>query len=641
VTVADQRAAVAPAVLEAARHASLDVRVATRVDSAVGHRAVRGVRFTGGGAGELDCALLCMSGGWTLNVHLTSHTGLKPVYRAEIDAFVPGGFASGHFGAGAVCGTYSTQGAILEGSAAGIAAARAAGRSGASAPVQLPAFAAATATYALEPALPCNSTRGKAFVDFQTDVTTHDVEIAHQEGFQSVEHLKRYTAQGMGTDQGKTSNINAVSQMATLRGVAMADAGTTTFRPPYLPVSIGALAGRSTGHHFRPVRRSPLHAWHVGHGARLIEAGPWLRAWYYRWAGADVGSAYIAEMAHVRSIVGLSDVSSLGKIDVQGPDAAEFLNRIYVNGFVKLPVGKARYGVMLNDDATVLDDGTTARFSDTRYFMTTTTAQAAEVMSRLEFLLQTAWTDLRVHVASITDQWAGMSLAGPRAREVLALALPGHDFSNEALPYMGCREFEVDGVTLRILRLSFSGELAFELYVPSEHGVALWEHLLEAGRPLDVRPYGLEALASLRIEKGHVAGLELDHRTTLDDLGLGKMAGKDKAYVGRTLRMRADLQAPERWSLVGLLGLDPAKPLRGGSILFSDRDAIAGHGRGYITSMTWSTELGQYIALGLYQGGLRHEGEEVVCAYPLKGEQVRARIVSPMFIDPHGERLHA
>jgi methylglutamate dehydrogenase subunit C len=482
--------------------------------------------------------------------------------------------------------------------------------------------------------------RGKAFVDFQSDVTTRDVSAAVAEGFQSVEHLKRYTTLGMGTDQGKTSNVSAVGLVAELRGVSMSAAGTTTFRPPYTPVSVGALAGRNIGQHFRPVRRSPLHDWHLANGAALIEAGPWLRAWYYRWAGDSALRAYVEEMRLVRTKVGLSDVSTLGKIDVQGPDAAELLNRVYVNGFAKLPVGKARYGVMLNDNATVLDDGTTARFAATKYFMTTTTAQAAEVMSHLEFLLQTAWLDLNVQVVSVTDEWAGMSIAGPQARAALELSLPGQDFSDAALPHMGCREVDIDGIPLRTLRLSFSGELAYELYVPAGYGIALWERLLARAAPLGIRPYGLEALAALRIEKGHVAGLELDRRTTLDDLGLGRMAAKDKAYVGRELRDRTDLKNPQRWSLVGIECLEPEQRLRGGAILFADSDALAGHGRGYITSVTWSTELKKYIALGLYQGGLASVGQEVVCAYPLKGENVRARIVSPMFIDAQGERLH-
>jgi sarcosine oxidase subunit alpha len=296
---------------------------------------------------------------------------------------------------------------------------------------------------------------------------------------------------------------------------------------------------------------------------------------------------------------------------------------------------------MLNDDGTVLDDGTTTRLAPNRYFMTTTTAQAAEVMSWLEFLLQTAWTDLRVHVVSVTDEWGGMSVAGPRSREALRRVFPEVDVSDATLPYMGCLETQYEGAPIRILRLSFSGELAFEVYIPANHTEALWKRFLALGEPLQIKPYGLEALAALRIEKGHVAGLELDHRTTLDDLGLGRMASKDKAYVGRELRMRPVLQAPERWSLVGIECLEADKALRGGSILFLEGEEIRGHGRGYITSVTWSPELNKYIALGLFSGGLRHEGAQIVCAYPLKNEQVRARIVSPVFLDPEGARLRA
>ncbi len=642
VTILDQRPEVDAGLRQSAGRRGIAVRTGALVARARGRRAVRGalvVYDDGRRAEQFDCDLLCMSGGWSPTLHLTSHTGRKPVYRDDIDAFVPGGYDSGQFGAGAVCGELALSAVIAAAAAAGADAARHCGHERPiGAAVAPPVGDVPTGSAVPRPCPP--GAGGKAFVDFQNDVTTRDIALAHEEGYVSLEHLKRYTTLGMGTDQGKTSNVNAVHAMAALRGVGIAEAGTTTFRPPFTPVSVGALAGRSTGLHFRPTRRSPLHDWHVAHGATMIEAGPWLRAWYYRWAGEDVASAYLEEMRLVRSAVGIADISSLGKIDVQGPDAAEFLNRVYVNGFAKLPVGKARYGVMLNDDATVLDDGTTARFDGQRYFMTTTTAQAGEVMSWLEFLLQTAWQELDVQVVSVTDEWGAMSVAGPRAREALALALPGIDVSDAALPHMGVREVDIDGTTVRLMRLSFSGELAYELHVPSGCAVALWECLLERAAPLGIRPYGLEALASLRIEKGHVAGLELDHRNTLDDLGLGKMAARDKAFVGRELRMRAELQAPERWSLVGLECLEPAAKLRGGAILFARDEPLAGHGRGYVTSVTWSTVLGKTIALALYQGGLRHAGEEIVCAYPLKGERVRARIVPPMFIDPDNGRLH-
>jgi sarcosine oxidase subunit alpha len=580
-----------------------------------------------------------VSGGWSPVVHLTSHGGIKPRYDARIAGFVPGGFAPSHYGAGAMMGTFGLNAAIREGMEAG---AKAAGI----APQAPPSASGEDRAYAIVPTWmppkrPHGNSRGKAFVDFQNDVTAKDIKNAHQEGYHSVEHLKRYTTLGMGTDQGKTSNIIALAEMAELRGLPLEQAGTTTFRPPYTGVSLGAIAGRTIGGHFRPTRRSPLHDWHAANGGVFIEAGLWMRAWYYTWAGDTPETAYVKEMELVRRGVGISDVSTLGKIDVQGPDAAEFLNRVYVNGFAKLPVGKARYGVMLNDDGIVLDDGTTTRISETQFYMTTTTAQAGEVMSWLEYLLQTQWTDLKVHVASLTDEWAGMAVSGPKSRAALELAFPGVDVSDAALPYMGCLDFAFEGAPIRLLRLSFSGELAYEVHLPADYAIDLWEHFLKTGAALGLKPYGLEALASLRIEKGHVAGLELDHRNTLDDLGLGKMAGKEKDYVGKALRFRPLYQAPDRWSLVGLELLEPEKRLRGGAILFAKDDEIKGHGRGYITSVTWSVELQKTIALALYNGGQKHIGEEIVCAFPLKNEFVRAKIVSPHFIDPEGKRLHA
>ncbi len=640
VTVADHRTTVAAEIFSRAAAQGIAVFPATGIADVEGVKGISRVKLSGAHAVSIDCDVLGMAGGWSPVVHLSSHGSIKPKYDEVIAGFVPGGFAPTQFGAGSMMGVFGLAASVADGSNAGAKAASAAGF-GKTRPVYPPEHITDRA-YAIMPvwSAPQNG-KGKAFVDFQSDVTTKDVKNAHQEGYQSVEHLKRYTTLGMGTDQGKTSNINALALMAEHRGITIPEAGTTTFRPPYAPLTMGAIAGRTVGPHFRPVRRSPLHEWHEKNGATFIDAGLWKRAWYYAWAGNSPETAYVKEMELVRRYVGLSDVSTLGKIDVQGPDAAEFLNRVYVNGFAKLPVGKVRYGVMLNDDGVVIDDGTTARISDSQFYMTTTTAQAGEVMSWLEYLLQCHWTDLQVQVASLTDEWAGMAVSGPKAREALQLAFPDIDVSNEALPYMGCRDVTCEGIALRLLRMSFSGELAYEVHVGADHAIPLWEHILKAAAPLGIRPYGLEALASLRIEKGHVAGLELDHRNTLDDLGLGKMAGKEKDYVGKAMRFREDCQSPGRWSLVGLELMEPDKKLRGGAILFAANDAIKGHGRGYITSVTWSTELNKFIALGLYQGGLKHEGEEIVAAFPLKNEQAKLKIVSPHFIDREGARLNA
>jgi methylglutamate dehydrogenase subunit C len=642
VTAAELRPSPAGDILAHAAALGIAIFPNTGIADTMGEKQLRQVKLGGRHSVTIDCDVLAMSGGWSPNLHLTSHGGIKAKYEEKIAGFVPGGFAAGQFAAGACQGAFGVLAAVAEGEAAALQALLACGIARKAGSVEPPAvredrpYSVGTAAGWADIASP-----SKAFIDFQHDVTAKDIRIAHEEGFQSVEHLKRYTTLGMATDQGKTSNTNALAVLAQLRGSDIAATGTTTFRPPYSPLTIGALAGRSVGRHFRPVRRSPLHDWHAKNGVTFIEAGLWLRAWYYDWAGTSPETAYVREMELVRKGVGLADVSTLGKIDVQGPDAAEFLNRVYVNGFAKLPVGKARYGVMLYDDGVVLDDGTTSRISDTHFYMTTTTAMAGEVMSWLEYLLQCHWPELKVHLASLTDEWGGMAVSGPDSRKALALAFPDVDVSNEALPYMGVKDIAFGGTGVRLMRLSFSGELAYEVHCPANFAIALWEHILSAASSLDIKPYGLEALASLRIEKGHVAGLELDHRNTLDDLGLGRMAAREKPFIGKDLRQREAYQAADRWSLVGLELLEPGKRLRGGSILFASTDEIKGHGRGYITSVTWSTELNTFIALGLYQGGLKHEGEEVIAAFPLKGEQVRLKLVSPHFIDKEGARLHA
>ncbi len=638
VMIADERADIAGDLLSKAAKLGVVVFADSSITTVIGKRKVEAVKLGGPHPVKLSCDLLGMSGGWSPLVHLTSHLGIKPQFNHYIHAFVPGPLAQSHYVAGACNGNFGTLASIAGGHAQASAVLSALGKKTIN-QASLPKLEA-DRVFGFSPDV-SHSKSHLAFVDFQNDVTAKDIAQARDEGYTNIEHLKRYTTTGMGTDQGKTSNINALAMMARLRDVPIVDVGTTTFRPPFTPLTVGAMVGRSVGQHFRPTRRSPLHHWHEQNGATMIDAGLWKRAWYYNWAGKTPHEAYLKEMELVRRNVGLSDVSSLGKIDVQGKDAAEFLNRVYVNGFAKLPVGRARYGVMLNDDGLVLDDGTTSRMSETQFYMTTTTAQAGEVMSWLEYLLQCHWTDLDVHVTSLTDEWGGMALSGPNARQVLQRAFPEEDVSNSTLPYMAVKDIEFEKVPVRILRLSFSGELGYEIHCPSNFTQGLWEHMLQAGAPLGIKPYGLEALASLRIEKGHVAGLELDHRNSLDDLGLGKMASAKKTFVGDVLRKREDMMAPERWSLVGLELLEPNKKLRGGAILFASDDVIKGHGRGYITSVTWSTDLHIFVALGLYQGGLVHENEEIIAAFPLKNENVRLRIVSPHFIDRQGTRLNA
>ncbi len=654
VKLADLRKQTNNALIESARAAGVEVLMATALVQAQGKARVKqcataSYDFATGAVGSSlslhNADLIAMSGGWTPSVHLTSHRGMRPVYKPELSSFVPGGFDRAHFGAGSMVGSQTLTAAIQSGWEAARQAALECGKTlsgdAPRAPDSRDAYMAFTSVGPIVSAHPVD----KSFVDFQNDVATSDVELAHLEGYQSVEHLKRYTTQGMGTDQGKTSNLNALSIMAAKRGMALADVGTTTFRAPYTPATIGTLAGRSVRSHLAPVRRTAMHGWHVANGAQMMEAGYWMRPLWYQTHGANLSEAYKAEMEIVREQVGMADVSTLGKIDVQGPDAAEFLNRVYVNGFAKLGIGKVRYGFMLREDGIVMDDGTTSRLSETEFFMTTTTAQAARVMSHLEFLLQVVWPELRVTVASVSDQWAAMSVAGPKVREVLRAAFPTIAFDNEAFPFMGVLDATLDGalagVKVRIIRLTFSGEMAFEVYTPTHHGRVVWEHLLECGKPCKLRPYGLEALGSLRIEKGHVVGSEMDGRTTLDDVGAGKMASQLKPFWGDALRRSEHLQRDDRPTLVGLEAVDAKEPPNNGAILFFADDAIQGHGRGHITSTTYSKAMGKAIALGLLQGGSSRIGQTIVAASPVHGRQYQLKVVEPCFLDTEGKRYRA
>ena len=652
VTLADLRRQTSSAVLDAAKAAGVDVRLATTLVQAQGAARVKQCALASydlisGTVGKVLQAqavdLVAMSGGWTPSVHLTSHRNIRPVYKPELCSFVPGGFDRAHFGAGSMVGTQTMTAAIQSGWEAARQAAQVCGTAVTGDAPRAPDSHDAYMAFTSVPPITTPQPVDKSFVDFQNDVATSDVELAHREGYQSVEHLKRYTTQGMGTDQGKTSNLNALVIMAARRGMAVADVGTTTFRAPYTPATIGALAGRSVRGHLAPVRRTAMHGWHIDNGGQMMEAGYWMRPLWYKTHGANLSEAYKAEMDIVREQVGMADVSTLGKIDVQGPDAAEFLNRVYVNGFAKLGVGRARYGFMLREDGIVMDDGTTSRIRETEFFMTTTTAQAARVMSHLEFLLQVVWPELRVTVASVSDQWAAMSVAGPKVRDVLRAAFPRLNFDNEAFPFMGVldttlQEGPMAGVTLRIIRLTFSGEMAYEVYTPTHHGRVVWEHLLEAGKPWNLRSYGLEALGSLRIEKGHVVGSEMDGRTTLDDVGAGKMASNLKPFWGDALRRGENLQRTDRPTLVGLEAVDANEPPNNGAILFFADDEIKGHGRGHITSTTYSKHVGKAIALGLLQGGTSRVGQIVVAASPVHGRQYQLKVVEPCFLDPEGAR---
>ncbi len=585
-------------------------------------------------AGTEICDLLLVSGGWSPVINLASHVGARPVWDAGLACFLPGETRSDIYMAGSAAGVWT----LPECEASGVAAARLAMGENATSPA--PGGWQTPIEPLYEVRIP--GSKAKAFVDPQHDVTGDDVRLAHQEGFVSVEHLKRYTTLGMATDQGKMGNIIGLALMADALGRDIPEVGTTRFRPPYTPVAIGALAGRNTGPHFKPLRRTPLHNWNLQQGAEMTDAGLWHRPWYFPQDGEGLNEAYIREATAVRASVGICDVSSLGKIAIQGPDAAEFLNRIYTNPFAKLPIGKARYGVMLRDDGIVMDDGTTWRLGATDYLMTTTTTNAARVMVWLEELLQTRWQDLRVHVTSVTDHWAGVSVAGPQARDVIAACLEDQDaVSNDNLQFLGVRPLRLKGgIDALIARISFSGELAFEVYVPAGYGEAMMDLLWQAAKPLAGVLYGLEALGTLRIEKGHVTGAELDGRVTIDDAGLGKMASPNKPFIGCALRQRPDLTRAGRPQLVGIFPKDRGETFNGGALLCAPGEDT-GFGEGWITAVTQSPAFGHWIGLGYIAGGAAAwEGKTVTATDPVRSDAVAVEIVSPHMFDPEGGRMH-
>jgi len=589
--------------------AGVALHPASVVGRAVGGKALKRICIVphddSGSVAALDVDCLAVAGGWSPTIHLACQNGEKATFDDDLQAFVMRDAASDVLLTGAADGAFLDHGVMALG--------------------RIPALRRAP----------------KMFVDLQHDVTAADIDQAAREGYASVEHLKRYTTLGMAGDQGKTSNLAGLALLAKGRGATIPTVGTTRFRPPFTPVTLGALAGEGRGREFRPTRRTPMHDWHLAHGAEMTSAGAWLRPRVYYRDGESFFNASMREARAVRQSVGLVDVTTLGKIDVIGPDAGAFLDRVYANLFSSLPVGRARYGVMLREDGLVFDDGTTWRLAEHHYLMTTTTANAGPVLAHLEYLLAVIWPELKVVVASTSDQWAGVAVAGPQSRDVLAGAVTGVDFSDAAFPQMAVRRGHLNGAPVWLARLSFSGERAYEVYAPWSQGQAVWDALLAAGAAFDITPYGTEAMAILRIEKGHVAGPELDGRTTLDDLGLGRMASKKKNFIGQVLAGRAALLAPGRQMLVGLRALSgDAIPAGAHLVTGSDRHR-PGPSNGVVTSPTFSPALGAHIALGLLAGGRDRHGEKLYAADPLHGRHIAVEIVASHFYDPEGARLDA
>ena len=584
----------------------------------------------------IDCDLLAVSGGWNPAVHLFAQAQGRLRYDHRIAAFVPDGGADDIECAGAANGTFALADGFAEGAAAGARAAAACGFGNGwqPPPVEPDAEEAPPAPVSLVP-----GAAKRAFVDLHNDVTAADIVLAAREGFASVEHVKRWTTLGMGSDQGKTGGVIGLALLAATLGRTPGATGTTTFRPPYVPVPFGLVAGAARGERSAPVRLTPMHDWHVAAGAVFEDVGQWKRPRHYLRSGEDMERAVRRECLAARDGVALLDASTLGKVEARGPDAARFLDRIYINRLSTLGIGRCRYGVMCRDDGMVFDDGVVTRLADDRFFLTTTTGNAAAVFDWLEEWLQTEWTDLEVFCTSVTEEWANLTLVGPRARAVLEGLAPRLPLDNGSFPFMTMREADIAGIPARVFRVSFSGELSYEINLPAEYGLSLWETLMEAGAHYGITPYGTEAMHVLRAEKGFfIVGHETDGSVTPVDLGLAAMiaAGKDD-FLGRRSLARPALARPDRKQLVGLMTDDPDAVIAEGAQLLAAHDARPPAAMlGHVTSSYYAARIGRSIALAVVENGRARHGE-TVWAWSL-GRVTPAQIGPPVFYDPQGRR---
>lgn len=653
VAVADARSNPRGSWVEEARARGVRILTGSAVVEARGSKRVTGARICAIDAkahkvtspGEvLDCDLIVSSGGYSPVVHLASHLGGRPEWREDILGFVPGpgNGIQQRIDAGAVNGVFALGDVLANGFEAGAKAAAEAGYKAVSG--SLPQVEALHEEPMLAlfqvPHDKSTARAPKQFVDLQNDVTAAGIELATREGFESVEHVKRYTALGFGTDQGKLGNINGLAIAARSMGISIVQMGTTMFRPNYTPVTFGAVAGRHCGELFDAKRYTAMQAWHVKNGAEFEDVGQWKRPWYFPKNGEDLHAAVARECLAVRSSVGILDASTLGKIDIQGPDAREFLNRVYTNAWTKLDVGKARYGLMCKEDGMVFDDGVTACLGDNHFLMTTTTGGAARVLEWLEIYHQTEWPELKVYFTSVTDHWATMTLSGPNSRKLLA-KVTDIDLDKDAFPFMSWKEGLVGGVPARVFRISFTGELSYEVNVQADYALGVWEQIIEAGKEFDLTPYGTETMHVLRAEKGFIiVGQDTDASVTPDDLNMGWCVGRTKpfSWIGKRGMNRADCLREDRKQLVGLKPVDPNQVLpEGAQLVFDPKQSIPMQMVGHVTSSYMSAAMGYSFAMAVVKGGLKRMGERVFA--PLAdGSVIEAEICSSVFYDPKGDR---
>ena len=635
---------------DAVRARGIEVLDGWAVTAVIGKRHIKAIEVrclnpdgddVTGDVRRITCDVLGSSGGWNPVVHLHSQSGAKARFDDALQSFVPGEPVQAEQSAGAANGAFGLNDCLNQGHAAGTDAAKRAG-------FTAKATEAATAEQIPESPIralwivPDGKIQGhgaKHFIDLPNDVTVADIELAAREGYHSVEHVKRYTALGMGPDQGKTGNIPGMAVLSGALGKPIPQVGTTTFRPPFTPVTYGALAGRDIGEFSDPARKSAMHHWHQNNGAKFEDVGQWKRPWYYPKPGETMQDALNRECLAARNGIGILDASTLGKIDIQGPDAAEFLNRIYTNAWTKLGIGRCRYGLMLGEDGMVMDDGVTARLGDNHFHMTTTTGNAARVLAWLEEWLQTEWPDLKVYCNSVTEYWSTMTICGPKARQLLG-EFTDIDLSNEAFPFMSFQTATVGGVAARIFRISFTGEISYEINVAANHGLALWTALMNAGEKYGITPYGTESMHILRAEKGYIiVGQETDGTFTPLDLGMDWIVSKTKDFIGKRSLSRSDCVRSGRKHLVGLLTVEPGVVLAEGAQLVAElKKAPPMDMIGHVTSSYYSANLGRSIALAVVKDGQNRMGETIHA--PMLDKTISAEIVSPVFFDPEGARLN-
>ncbi len=634
-----------------ARQKGLNIITGSAVIETQGSKRVTGVsiapisadgnRVTGS-ISKMSADTVASSGGWSPVIHLSSHTGSRPIWNDSIVGFVPGPTVQKQLTAGGINGTYQTGKALFEGLNAGVKAVSEIGLK----PVEvaLPKTKEVKEGKAMTlfhiPHTKPTSQAPKQFVDYQTDVTAAGIEVACREGFESIEHVKRYTAMGFGTDQGKLGNINGMAVAAKALNKSIPETGTTIFRPNYTPVTFGAITGRNCGALFDPERYSAMHMWHVENGAKFEDVGQWKRPWYFPQGNETMQQSLDRECLAVRDSVGILDASTLGKIDIQGKDAREFLGRVYSNAWAKLAVGKCRYGLMCGEDGMVFDDGVSACLGDNHFVMTTTTGGAARVLEWLELYHQTEWPELEVYFNTVTDHWSTLTISGPNSRKLLS-ELTDFDLSNENFAFMDWKQAKVAGVPARIFRISFTGELSFEINVQANYGMHVWEKLFEAGKKYNLTPYGTETMHVLRAEKGFIiAGQDTDGSVHPFDLGMGWCVSNKKpfSYIGKRGMARQDCVRENRKQLVGLKTKDPKAVIpEGAQAVLDPKAPIPMPMEGHVTSSYWSANLGHSIAMGFIKGGLSKMGDTVY--YPLAdGTVIEAEICSPIFLDPKGER---